>query len=61
LLQHVENAAIRSGLGLIYTHASITARPVFERRGFQTVKAQTVAARGETFTNYRMEKQLATA
>jgi putative acetyltransferase len=58
LLQHVEEAAIHDGLKLIYTHASITARPVFERMGFKTMYAQTVTARGETFTNYRMEKPL---
>jgi len=61
LLRHVEDTAIRKGLKLIYTHASITARPVFERMGFHTIRAQTVTARGETFTNYRMEKQLVAA
>lgn len=38
------------------THASITARPFFEARGFHVVREQTVSLRGEKFVNYEMKK-----
>lgn len=40
------------------THASITARPFFERRGYRVVKEQQVERRGQKLTNYVMEKLL---
>lgn len=43
--------------GMRYTvHASITARPFFEKRGYRVVKEQQVERRGVLLTNYRMEK-----
>lgn len=39
------------------THASITARPFFERRGYCVLYAQQVVRRSVTLTNYRMEKR----
>lgn len=42
----------------IYTHASITAKPFFERMGYRTIKEQQVTRKGITLTNYVMEKQL---
>lgn len=38
-------------------HASITARPFFENRGYRTVARQEVIRRGVTLTNYKMEKR----
>ena len=38
------------------THASITARPFFEKRGWRVVKEQSVERRGVTMTNFVMEK-----
>lgn len=38
------------------THASITARPFFERRGWRVVKEQRVERRGVLLTNFVMEK-----
>ena len=38
------------------THASITARPFFERRGWHVVKEQRVERRGVALTNFVMEK-----
>ena len=38
------------------THASITARPFFERRGWHVVKEQRVERRGVRLTNFVMEK-----
>ena len=40
----------------ITTHASITARPFFERRGYQVVREQQVERRGVWLTNYVMVK-----
>lgn len=39
------------------THASITARPFFERRGYVVVKQQNVPLRGQFLTNFVMEKR----
>lgn len=41
---------------VITVHASITAKPFFERRGYRTVKCQQVERRGILLTNYIMEK-----
>lgn len=38
------------------THASITARPFFEKRGYQVVREQQVERQGIFLTNYVMEK-----
>lgn len=40
----------------IVTHASITARPFFERRGYKVVKKQQVECQGIFLTNFVMEK-----
>ena len=42
--------------GKIVTHASVTAKPFFEKRGYKTVKEQQVIRRGITLTNFIMEK-----
>lgn len=38
------------------THASITAKPFFERRGYRVIKEQQVERRGVLMTNFVMEK-----
>lgn len=43
--------------GKIVTHASITAKPFFENRGYKTVQEQQVERHGIYLTNYVMEKQ----
>lgn len=48
---------IEEGFKRIETHASITARPFFEKRGYVVVKAQDVKIRGEILRNYVMEKK----
>lgn len=58
LLATVEKAACEQGLQRIFTEASLTARPFFERRGFVVVAAQQVKKRGQTLANFRMEKVL---
>lgn len=42
--------------GKIFTHASITAKPFFEKRGYRTVKEQQVERQGILLTNFVMEK-----
>jgi len=42
--------------GLITTHASITARPFFEKRGYRLIKEQQVERQGILLTNFVMEK-----
>lgn len=42
----------------ITTHASITAKPFFEKRGYQTVKRQQVIRKGVSLTNYVMIKKI---
>lgn len=42
--------------GKIITHASITARPFFEQRGYRVVKDQQVVRDGISLTNFVMEK-----
>ena len=43
--------------GTIITHASITARPFFEGRGYVMVKAQQVERKGILLRNFVMEKR----
>lgn len=42
----------------VTVHASITARPFFERRGYRVLRERRVERRGQTLTNYLMEKEL---
>jgi putative acetyltransferase len=58
LLAQLEAAAREEGAETLFTEASITARPFFERRGFILIAPQTVTVRGERFVNFRMEKRL---
>lgn len=48
--------ALETGVqaGHFTTHASITARPFFEKRGYRVVKEQQVERRGVSLTNYVM-------
>ncbi|WP_366555976.1 GNAT family N-acetyltransferase [Aquibaculum sediminis] len=61
LLETIEQAAMRQGSLRLFTEASITARGFFERRGFRTIAAQRIPCRGETLTNFRMEKLIQAA
>ena len=54
----VEQVARKQGLGRIFTEASITARPFFERQGFRVVGEQAVVRQGARLTNFAMEKPL---
>lgn len=52
ICNHLEQAVC----GNICTHASITAKPFFEQRGYKTIKAQQVERQGVLLTNFIMEK-----
>lgn len=43
--------------GKITTHASITSRPFFEKRGYRVIREQQVERQGIMLTNYVMEKE----
>lgn len=43
--------------GNIVTHASITAKPFFEKRGYEVVKEQQVERQGILLTNFNMIKE----
>lgn len=43
--------------GNVVTHASITARPFFEKRGYKVVKEQQVERQGILLTNFVMMKE----
>lgn len=58
LLRRAESSARARGLLRLFTEASITAKPFFERRGFHAGEAQTVARRGQELTNFRMTRRL---
>ena len=60
LYRVVEQIAWKRGLGRIFTEASITAHPFFERQGFRVVVVgeQAVALRDARLTNFAMEKSL---
>jgi len=44
-------------MGKITAHASITAKPFFEKRGYKVVKKQEAERNGILLTNYVMEKE----
>ena len=46
--------AQEAGIATITTQASITAKPFFERFGFEVLQQQSVPCRGVWLTNYRM-------
>ncbi|MEB3175714.1 MAG: GNAT family N-acetyltransferase [Cyanobacteriota bacterium] len=58
LYQEAAEEALALGVTRLWTDASITSLPFFERLGFTLTQAQTVRLRGETFLNYRLEKDL---
>ena len=41
----------------ITTHASITAKPFFEKRGYRIIREQQVERQGILLTNFVMEKR----
>jgi len=61
LVETVQQAAVRAGLTGLHTHASRTARPVFEHLGFRVVTARPDnMVRGLRVPNFEMRCALAT-
>lgn len=58
IYQAIEAKAVELSVSRLFTEASITAKPFFQRMGFSVDKEQQVTRRGETFINYAMEKFL---
>ena len=58
LCRAAEQEARGLGLELIFTEASITARPVFEGQGFRVLHRNDLLVRGVEMTNFSMEKPL---
>ena len=58
LAQALEQRAAEKGFSRITVHASVTARPFFEKRGWRVVREQQVERKGVFLTNYIMEKDL---
>lgn len=53
ICEELEHSAVEKHF---VTHASITAKPFFEQRGYHVVREQTVVRQGIALTNYVMEK-----
>ena len=58
LLTQLETWVTQRKLECITTDASITARPFFERHGYQTVNKQENVLEGQVLVNFRMEKRV---
>lgn len=56
ICQELERYAFSQHAPKITVHASITARPFFEKRGYQVLREQQVERQGVLLTNYKMEK-----
>ena len=58
ILQQLEEPAKARGVTRFTTHASITARPFFERFGYVVLQRNEVVRAGISLTNYTMEKRI---
>ena len=56
IANELEKYAQQNNIRTVITDASITAKPFFEKRGYQVVKKQTVERQGQCLTNFKMEK-----
>lgn len=59
LLSQIEQIAAATNMTRLFTEASITAQPFFQRRGFHVVRSQDVERQGVRFRQFVMEKVLA--
>ncbi|MEH2138703.1 GNAT family N-acetyltransferase [Nostoc sp.] len=58
ILEQLESKAKALGVEKLFTEASITAKPFFERQSFIIVKQQEVERRGQKLINFIMEKSI---
>lgn len=58
IADELEKYAYKNKINIITVDASITARPFFEKRGYQIVRQQEVERKGQYLTNFMMKKTL---
>ena len=58
ILEKLEDDARKRGLKKIHTHASIIARPFFQKRGFTMIQENKIERMGQQLVNYVMTKEL---
>lgn len=58
ILNMLEQHAIKEGVLLFTTHASITAKPFFEKQGYKVIRDNVVTLQNVKLTNYIMEKHI---
>ncbi|MBD2564415.1 MULTISPECIES: GNAT family N-acetyltransferase [Nostoc] len=58
ILEQLESKAKALGIEKLFTEASITAKPFFERHNFIVIKQQEVERRGQKLINFIMEKPI---
>ena len=59
LLGRVVDAAFARGVSAVFTESSITAKPLFEKMGFEVVEPEDVVRSGVSFHRYVMRLDLA--
>ena len=57
IVNELEQQAVRHGVTLFSTHASITAKPFFEKRGYRVVRENTAVRCNIVLNNFIMEKK----
>ncbi|MYM58368.1 GNAT family N-acetyltransferase [Vibrio sp. OCN044] len=55
MMEYVIEQSKQRGISRLYSEVSITARPFYERMGFNLVREQQVEMRGQLMTNFVME------
>lgn len=58
LLETIDQKCQELGIVRMFTEASITAKPFFERRGFRVIKENALFMENVKFVNHTMEKNL---
>ena len=58
LIQKAIEVTKEKGLRKVFVEASICAKPVFEKKGFEVVNEQTVEIRGVGLKNFKMEIEI---
>jgi putative acetyltransferase len=58
LLTEIVSLTRAAGTSEIETYASLTARPLFERHGFEVIEEREPSVRGVSMTNFRMRRPL---
>ena len=58
LYREIESTLLLAGVEVLFTEASVMARPFFHRQGFLIAEEQIVSRRGMTFKRYAMRKSI---